>query len=65
MRLLHWALICLIGAIIAGLLGLTGIARQGTGTARFLFVLFLVAFLVLLLLMLFMSRSWRPLNYGL
>jgi uncharacterized membrane protein YtjA (UPF0391 family) len=63
MRLLHWALICLIIAIIAGLLGLTGIARRGTGMGRFLFVLSLVAFLVVLLLMLLLSRSWTPVKY--
>lgn len=48
--MLRWALTFLVFALIAGLLGFTGIAGQSMYIARILFFLFLVLFLVGLLL---------------
>jgi uncharacterized membrane protein YtjA (UPF0391 family) len=44
--MLIWALLFLIVAIIAGLLGFGDIASTATGIAKVLFFLFLVLFLV-------------------
>jgi uncharacterized membrane protein YtjA (UPF0391 family) len=64
MGLLKWAFLFLIVAIIAGLLGFTGIARAATGIARFLFGLFLVIFLILLVLALLTASSCAVITYG-
>ncbi|MEZ5977736.1 MAG: DUF1328 family protein [Planctomycetota bacterium] len=50
MGLLGWALTFFVVALVAGLLGFTGVARGAQGIARALFGLFLVLFLVMLLL---------------
>jgi len=42
--LLHWSLIFLVVAIIAGALGFGGIAKDSAWIAKLLFVLFLVLF---------------------
>jgi uncharacterized membrane protein YtjA (UPF0391 family) len=44
--MLNWALIFLVVALIAGLLGFTSIAGAAIGIAKILFVVFLVLFLV-------------------
>lgn len=44
--MLRWALIFLVVALIAGVLGFTGIAGTSMVIAKWLFVVFLVLFLV-------------------
>jgi uncharacterized membrane protein YtjA (UPF0391 family) len=44
--MLVWALVFLIVAIIAGLLGFGGVQSTATGIAKVLFFLFLVVFLI-------------------
>lgn len=41
---LHWSLIFLVVAIIAGALGFTGIAKDSAWIAKILFIVFLVLF---------------------
>jgi uncharacterized membrane protein YtjA (UPF0391 family) len=48
--MLHWSLIFLIIALIAGKLGFGGIAGAAVGIAKILFFVFLVVWLVALLL---------------
>ena len=48
--MLGWTLTFLIIALIAGLLGFTGIAGAAVGIARILFTIFLVLFLATLVL---------------
>jgi uncharacterized membrane protein YtjA (UPF0391 family) len=55
--MLKWALIFLVIALIAGLLGFTGIAGTSMAIAKTLFFIFLVIFLVLLLTGLFVGRK--------
>jgi uncharacterized membrane protein YtjA (UPF0391 family) len=43
--MLRWAFVFLIFALVAGLLGFTGIAGQSMSFARILFFVFLVIFL--------------------
>jgi uncharacterized membrane protein YtjA (UPF0391 family) len=64
MGLLKWAFLSLIVAIIAGLLGFTGIAHTATGIAKFLFGLFLVIFLILPLLALLLGSSCALATYN-
>jgi uncharacterized membrane protein YtjA (UPF0391 family) len=45
-KMLSWALIFLVVALIAALLGFGGIASASAGIAKVLFVIFLVLFLV-------------------
>lgn len=47
--MLSWVLVFLILALVAGLLGFTGIAAGATDIARVLFFLFVVLFLASLL----------------
>ena len=47
--MLYWALMFLINALIAGLLGFGGIAFAAAGIAKILFFIFLVVFVVMLL----------------
>jgi uncharacterized membrane protein YtjA (UPF0391 family) len=44
--MLYWALMFLLVALIAGILGFTGVAILTAGVAKLLFVVFLVLFLV-------------------
>jgi uncharacterized membrane protein YtjA (UPF0391 family) len=44
--MLYWALLFLVVALCAGLLGFGGIASTATGIAQILFFVFLVLFLV-------------------
>ena len=55
--MLRWALIFLVVALIAGLLGFTGIAGTSMAIAKTLFFIFIVIFLVLLLAGLFVGRK--------
>jgi uncharacterized membrane protein YtjA (UPF0391 family) len=48
--MLKWALIFLVIALIAGALGLTGIAGVSMGIAKFLFFIFLVVALLFVVL---------------
>lgn len=48
--MLSWSITFLVIAIIAGLLGFTGIAGTAIGFAKILFLLFLVLFIVSLFL---------------
>jgi uncharacterized membrane protein YtjA (UPF0391 family) len=48
-RMLHWSLVFLIIALVAGALGFTGIAGAAAGMAKILFVIFLVVWLVFFL----------------
>jgi uncharacterized membrane protein YtjA (UPF0391 family) len=50
MAMLYWAIVFLVVAIIAGLLGFTTIAGASIAIAKFLAVLFLIVFLVLLVM---------------
>ncbi len=54
--MLNWALIFLVIALIAGLLGFTSIAGAAIGIAKILFVVFLVLFLVSTLMHLVRGR---------
>jgi len=55
--MLSWAFTFLIVAIIAAILGFTGIAGTAVGIAKFLFGLFLVVCLVLFVLALFTGKK--------
>lgn len=55
--MLRWALIFLVLALVAGLLGFTGIAGQSMYFARILFFVFLVIFIAGLLYSLLTGRS--------
>jgi uncharacterized membrane protein YtjA (UPF0391 family) len=55
--MLRWALIFAVIAIIAGLLGFTGIAGTSMAIAKTLFFIFLAIFVVLLLAGLFVGRK--------
>lgn len=50
MDLLYWALIFLIVAVVAGVMGFGKVAGGATDIARILFFLFIVIFLVLLVM---------------
>jgi uncharacterized membrane protein YtjA (UPF0391 family) len=55
--MLSWALSFLVVALIAGVLGFTGIAIAAAGIARVLFFIFVTLFLVSLLGHLFRGRN--------
>jgi len=55
--MLRWAIAFLILALVAGLLGFTGIAGQSLYIARILFFVFLVIFLVSLVYGLITRKS--------
>lgn len=44
--LLHWAFIFLILALIAGVFGFGGIAKESAGIAKILFIVFLIIFII-------------------
>lgn len=56
--MLYWALVFLVIAIAAAILGFGGIAGAATGIAKILFFIFLVVFIVSLIAGLFRRR--RP-----
>jgi len=47
--MLHWALVFLVVALVAGLFGFTGVYVAAAGIAKVLFFVFLILFLVSLL----------------
>lgn len=55
--MLKWAVIFLVIALVAGLLGFTGLAGTSMAIAKTLFFIFLVIFLVLLVAGLFVGRK--------
>lgn len=55
--MLGWALMFLIIAVIAGILGFGGIASASVGIAQALFFIFLVVFLVTLLMHVMRGRA--------
>jgi uncharacterized membrane protein YtjA (UPF0391 family) len=54
--LLKWTLVFLIIALVAGILGFTGLSATAAGIGRLLFGIFLVLFLVSLILGLIRGR---------
>jgi uncharacterized membrane protein YtjA (UPF0391 family) len=56
-NMLRWAAIFFVIAIVAALLGFTGVAGAAANIAVFLFYLFVAVFVVLLLLGLFAGRK--------
>jgi uncharacterized membrane protein YtjA (UPF0391 family) len=48
--MLYWALVFLVVALVAGLLGFGGLASTAAGIAQVLFGIFLIMFLVLLVM---------------
>ena len=57
MTLLRWALVLAVFAIIAGVLGFTGIAGASMDVAKFLFFIFLAGVVILFLLGIFATRT--------
>lgn len=55
--MLGWALLFLIGAVVAALFGFGGIASAFAGIAQILFYLFLIIFLVVLIMHFLGGRS--------
>jgi uncharacterized membrane protein YtjA (UPF0391 family) len=55
--MLKWALIFLVIALVAGLLGFTGLAGTSMAIAKTLFFIFIAIFLVLLVAGLFVGRK--------
>ena len=49
-QMLRWALIFLVVALVAGLLGFTTLAGAATGIAKILFFVFLILFVVSLIM---------------
>jgi len=56
--MLRWALIFLVVALIAGVLGFTSLAGAAIGIAKLLFYVFVVLFLISLVMHL--ARGGRP-----
>ena len=50
LHMLHWAIIFLIIAIVAGLLGFTTVMGAAMGFAKILFVIFLILFVLMLVM---------------
>lgn len=48
--LLNWALIFLVLALIAGVFGFTGLAKESAGIARILFFVFIIIYILSFLL---------------
>lgn len=44
--MLRWAIVFLVLALVAGLLGFTGVAGQSMAIARILFFVFLIVFVI-------------------
>ena len=55
--MLNWTLTFLILALIAGLLGFTGVAGTAVGIAKFLFFVFITMWAVALLAVLFIGKK--------
>lgn len=59
--MLRWALVFLVFALVAALLGFTGIAGQSMAIARILFFVFLIVFAVSLIYGLVTGRGTKSL----
>ena len=57
MQMLGWALVFLVVALIAGLLGFTGLAVASAGIAQILFYIFVVLFVISSLIYLIRGRA--------
>lgn len=55
--MLKWALIFLVIALIAGVLGFTDVQIVSAGIAKFLFAVFLIGFLLIVLVGFLLGRS--------
>jgi uncharacterized membrane protein YtjA (UPF0391 family) len=60
--MLGWALLFLIVALIAGLLGFTGLAMASAGIAQILFYVFVVLFIVSSIVYLIRGRAPPPIG---
>ena len=60
--MLYWALMFFVVALIAGVLGFTGVAIAAAGVAKLLFVVFLILFVVSLVAHLLGGGGRRSLN---
>jgi uncharacterized membrane protein YtjA (UPF0391 family) len=58
--MLNWALVFLVVALIAGVLGFTSIAGTSIAIAKILFLVFLVLFVVSLIMGLARGRGGSP-----
>ena len=58
--MLSWALVFLVVALIAGVLGFTSVAGAAMGIAKILFFVFLVLFVVSLVMHLVRGRGVGP-----
>src|SRR5205814_9690044 len=61
-NMLYWALMFFVVALIAGILGFTGVAMAAAGVAKLLFVVFLILFVLSLVAHLVGGGSRRSLN---
>ena len=61
--MLYWAMVFLIVAIIAGVLGFVGVATAAAGFAKILFYIFLIVFLVTLIIGYTLGTSLLQLGY--
>jgi uncharacterized membrane protein YtjA (UPF0391 family) len=59
-KMLKWALIFLVIALIAALFGFGGIASTSAGIAQILFFIFIVLFAIALVVNAFQGRAPRP-----
>lgn len=59
--MLRWALVFLVFALVAGLLGFTGLAGESMAIARILFFVFLVVFAISLVYGLITGRAPKSL----
>jgi uncharacterized membrane protein YtjA (UPF0391 family) len=59
-QMLGWALVFLVVALIAGLLGFTGLAVASAGIAQILFYIFVVLFVISSLIYLVRGRAPPP-----
>ncbi len=60
--MLYWALMFFVVALIAGVLGFTGVAIAAAGFAKLLFVVFLILFVISLVAHLVSGGGRRSLN---
>lgn len=56
--MLYWALVYLVVAFVAGLLGFTGMAATAVGIAKLLFVVFGLMFVIMLVASLAGRARW-------
>lgn len=61
--MLYWALVFLVIAVVAGLLGFGSVASAATGIAKVLFFVFLIVFVIALVLGLMSGGRRGPPTY--